>query len=481
LAEIIDNQRNPPRDTRGFRFEEQVRETLRLGLPATYVAIQAAILHAEERTSARSPPRPADVDFVVVGPNGLFLLEAKYAERVEGKLYGNWMFGGSEQGDAQSTLDSPGYKMKVNLTAASERIRRHFRQQVDPYQNARGLFVFPPGAQLAITSEIDGRPHETFDRGMQRLVRLPSLCETILKTPSPVSDRGGPPARSLHPEGVKAVAARFDAGTRPRPGLVDYEVLGEATFRQAPNGLSYGVFPLRHRFTGRRWRGRWYDLSALGERERDRFEEELRRHPRVLSALGEHPNVLPFHDFITDRPGHGYWVIEHHVDGEPLSHRLAAGGPLPLRTIAVGIAAGLRAVHEGGYVCRDLNPDSIWVERDTGRPLLTNFEIAKAIEGAPTVVGAGVDIGEGDYRAPEVRRGGLAIDARADVYSWGAVVFHVVTGERYRSAEMAGRLDRQDLPPKIAELVRQCLAPRPSDRPAGMDVVQGALRGWRDR
>jgi protein kinase-like protein/nuclease-like protein len=482
LADIIDNQRGAPRETRGFRFEEEVRETLRKGLPPTYVVVQAAILHADERTSARSQPRPADVDFVVVGPNGLFLLEAKYANRVEGKMYGNWMFGVPHAaGTAQSSLDSPGYKMKVNLTAASERIRRYFRQELDPYQNARGLFVFPPGAQLAITSDVDGRPHETFERGMLRLVRLPQLCEEIFKTPAPVTDKGGPPARSLHPDGVKAIAARFDVGTRPPPGLVDYEVLGEATFRRAPNGLSYGVFSLRHRFTGRPWRGRCYDLSALGERDRDRFEEEIRRHPRVLSALGDHPNVLPIHDFITDRPGHCYWVIEYPVDGELLSRLLDGGKTLPVRTIAGGIAAGLRAIHQEGYVCRDLNPEAIWIQRDTAKPLLTNFELAKALDGAPTVAGSAVDLGEGDYRAPEVRRGGLVIDARADVYSWGAIVFHVVIGQAYQSADMLSQLDRQDLPSKITELIRQCLAPRPSDRPSGMDVVHGTLRGWRDR
>jgi hypothetical protein len=483
VAHIVRNDWMKPGETKGFRFEDQVREGLRTGLPDTYQVLQQAVLEGRERTLSNARPRPGDADFIVAGPNGLFVLEVKYLDAVRGKLFGNWVYGRRDARpgdvDGQSALESPGFKLKVNLDAAGKRVKRRRAGALMPYNNGRGLFVFPPNAQLEIT-DFDGQARESFEHGMLRLVRLPRLCETILATPPPEVGKNGPPAPPLQPADVLEIIQLFDAGTRPDPSLVnDYRILGDGSFYVTPNGVAYGVFALEHTFTKRRWRGKWYDLSTLGDGDRQDFDARVRRHAEVLNAVGDHDNILAFHDVITNLPGAGLWVIEAHVEGDLLSTLLAAGAPPPARELARGIADALRAIHKRRFVCRDLGPGAVLVERGTGRPYLTSFELAKSAEASRTVLGPSVDLSEGDYRAPEVRRGAAEVDARADLYSWGAILFHVVTGQPFRTVEALPLLDRADLPPRMAELVRKCLAPFPSDRPAGIDVVLGAIRGWR--
>src|SRR5439155_15328891 len=164
-----------------------------------------------------------------------------------------------------------------------------------------------------------------------------------------------------------------------------------------------------------------------------RFEQEA----RSASALN-HPNILVVYDIGTHE-GAPYLVTEL-LDGETLRERLRDDS-LPQRKsleYAVQIGQGLAAAHERGIVHRDLKPDNIFVCRD-GRCKILDFGLAKLI--APEVRDAtisrlrsphteeGVVMGTAGYMSAEQVRGQNA-DARSDIFSFGAVLYEMLSGNR---------------------------------------------------
>src|SRR4029077_15941399 len=164
-----------------------------------------------------------------------------------------------------------------------------------------------------------------------------------------------------------------------------------------------------------------------------RFEQEA----KAVAALS-HPNILSIHDFGEDR-GIAYAVMEL-LEGETLRQRLGAAD-LPLRKaleFALQIAQGLAAAHERGIVHRDLKPENVFVTRD-GVVKILDFGLAKAPaaaasagqSGNPTVSPTlpGVVLGTVGYMSPEQVRGEAA-DHRSDLFSFGAVLYEMLTGKR---------------------------------------------------
>lgn len=159
-----------------------------------------------------------------------------------------------------------------------------------------------------------------------------------------------------------------------------------------------------------------------------RFKQEVRLARRVT-----HRNVA--RTFDTGEDGGERFITMEYVDGEALADRLAKQGKLPLGEaldLAGSICAGLAAAHAAGIVHRDLKPENVLVEQN-GRVVLTDFGMALTFEDAEgdTVVdGSNELVGTPVYMAPEQVEGRVDIDARADVYALGAMLYEMVTGER---------------------------------------------------
>jgi serine/threonine protein kinase/Tol biopolymer transport system component len=164
-----------------------------------------------------------------------------------------------------------------------------------------------------------------------------------------------------------------------------------------------------------------------------RFEQEA----RTIAALN-HPNILGIHD-IGAHDGAPFLVSEF-LEGQTLREKLKSG-PLPVRLVieyALGIAQGLAAAHEKGIVHRDLKPENVFVTRD-GRVKVLDFGLAKLVrpeESHETVVTLatpatlpGVVMGTVGYMSPEQVRGEPS-DARSDIFSFGAVLYEMLTGKR---------------------------------------------------
>jgi eukaryotic-like serine/threonine-protein kinase len=229
-----------------------------------------------------------------------------------------------------------------------------------------------------------------------------------------------------------------------------------------------------------------------------RFEQEA----RSIAALN-HPNIVAIYD-VGVQNGTSYLVMEL-LEGETLRERLERGA-LPVRKaveIGTQIAYGLAAAHERGIVHRDLKPENIFLTKD-GHVKLLDFGLAKdqsvaangsSGSGATVTMrtAPGVVMGTAPYMAPEQVRGEL-MDYRADVFSFGAVLYEMLSGKRAFSGdspvETMNAILKSEPPdidpagarisPGLDRIVRHCLEKNPADRfqsARDLTFALGALTG----
>ncbi len=238
------------------------------------------------------------------------------------------------------------------------------------------------------------------------------------------------------------------------------------------------------------------DRVADPDRRR-RFVQEA----KAASALN-HPGIITIHD-IAQHNGIDFIAMEY-VEGHTLDHLIQRRG-LPVGEAigyAVQMADALAAAHAAGIVHRDLKPANVVVAAN-GRVKVLDFGLAKLIDrvqlagdgDAPTMTlsgpatDRGVVVGTVAYMAPE-QASGAQVDARADIFSFGAVLYEMVTGRRaFHGDSPLGTLTavmreeptplRQllaDIPPELERVVTRCLRKDPERRWQSMADVKVALR-----
>jgi eukaryotic-like serine/threonine-protein kinase len=218
--------------------------------------------------------------------------------------------------------------------------------------------------------------------------------------------------------------------------------------------------------------GRTVAIKLLYSAHTDRFEREA----RAIAALN-HPNICTLYDV-----GPDYLVMEY-IEGAPLK------GPLPAEEaarLALEIAGALQAAHAAGIVHRDLKPANILITR-SGVKLL-DFGLAKvqpsaAEENTVTQTQAGQILGTAGYMSPEQIHG-VPVDARSDIFSFGAVLYEMLSGRRAFDGEtaiasMAAILhmepDPIEGPGELVRVVARCLQKTPSQRFQNMTELIAAL------
>ena len=214
-----------------------------------------------------------------------------------------------------------------------------------------------------------------------------------------------------------------------------------------------------------------------------RFEQEA----RAASALN-HPNILVIHDVGTEN-GSPYMVTEL-LQGETLRQRLDTTTIPPRKAIdyALQIARGLAAAHDRGIIHRDLKPQNLFITRD-GQLKILDFGLAKLMQPAiplqaeaPTMLAgadtaSGMVMGTAAYMSPEQVRG-QAADHRSDIFSFGAVLYEMLTGKpafrgdspietmnailKEEPAELSEA--NRNIPARLERVVSHCLEKNPDER-----------------
>lgn len=223
--------------------------------------------------------------------------------------------------------------------------------------------------------------------------------------------------------------------------------------------------------------------------------ERFRHEAKAASALN-HPNICTVYDFGEDA-GRAFIAMEY-LDGETLSARIKKG-PLPLDEvlkIAIAVVGALGTAHRKGIIHRDLKPGNVMLT-DTGAKLL-DFGLAKyerpVVANGDTITvltGEAQVVGTLPYMSPEQLHGG-EVDARCDIFAFGAVLYEMLTGrrafDRRSSSETIIAVDRDEPPPvrevvkevpeELEKIVLRCLRKQAADRYGSVAEIQGDLEFW---
>jgi serine/threonine protein kinase/Leucine-rich repeat (LRR) protein len=228
-------------------------------------------------------------------------------------------------------------------------------------------------------------------------------------------------------------------------------------------------------------------------------KERFLREARLAAAL-EHDHIVPIYH-VGEADGTPYLAMPL-LKGQSLDVRIKGKLKLPpheVIRVGIQIAAGLAAAHDKGLIHRDIKPSNLWVEPCPGEPWasalrafrikILDFGLARSSEADSGVTQPGVILGTPSYMAPEQARG-EKLDARADLYSLGVVLYRLATGELPLKGKdtmsmlmaLASRTPRPaheinpELPVELSALIMRLLSKEPEQRPASAQAVMQELQ-----
>jgi serine/threonine protein kinase len=206
-----------------------------------------------------------------------------------------------------------------------------------------------------------------------------------------------------------------------------------------------------------------------------RFEREF-----LAAKVLDHPNVVKAIEYC-GTPPHPFLVMEY-VDGESLGQRMERAGAYPeaeaVRIIGQ-VCEGLQRAHKQGLVHRDVKPDNILVTRE-GVAKLTDMGLVKDVDDALNLTKTGRGLGTPHYMAPEQFRNAKSVDVRCDIYSLGATLYAMVTGQipfenaspldcwmkKIKNEFPSPRELKRDLSERVDWAIRRAMSAEPDRRPA---------------
>ncbi|HTI14899.1 MAG TPA: FHA domain-containing serine/threonine-protein kinase [Dictyobacter sp.] len=216
------------------------------------------------------------------------------------------------------------------------------------------------------------------------------------------------------------------------------------------------------------------------------FVKRFVQEARSVAKLA-HPNIVQIHDFGPGEDDFTFIVMEY-VDGGTLKDRLNTALPVPEAVdYVVQAAEGLNCAHLNGIVHRDVKPANMLLRKDR-HLLLSDFGIAKILEGSMQLTHVGTGIGTPQYMSPE-QGTGQAVDRRSDLYSLGIVLFHCLTGRVPFAADNplsitikhvneplpVAMLTAEGVPVPIIQVVQKMTEKKASDRYQSAEEVIDAL------
>ena len=220
---------------------------------------------------------------------------------------------------------------------------------------------------------------------------------------------------------------------------------------------------------------------------RSEIKTRFLREAETAAQLN-HPNIVDIYA-VDEAEGIVYFVMAY-ITGDNLAKRLHEHGALGVeetRRTLRDVADALAYAHERGVIHRDIKPDNILIDSQSGRPMVTDFGIARAVsEGDSRLTATGIAIGTPTYMSPEQAAGERTIDGRSDLYSLGVLGYQMLTGEPPFIANSTPAIlvkhisetptpveqRRGDVPPDLARVVMTLLEKDPVNRfPSAAAVV----------
>src|SRR3954447_6606707 len=210
------------------------------------------------------------------------------------------------------------------------------------------------------------------------------------------------------------------------------------------------------------------------------------------AAQLSHPNIVPI--YTVDEQEQLVFFVMAYINGDNLAKRLHERGVLTTdetRRVLREVADALAYAHDRGVVHRDIKPDNILLDAASGRPMVTDFGIARAMDatGDSRLTATGMAIGTPAYMSPEQAAGDRAIDGRSDLYSLGILGYQMLSGEPPFTATSTPAMlvkhiserpipveqRRTDVPQDLARSVMMLLEKDPSNRFPTASALVAAL------
>ncbi len=227
------------------------------------------------------------------------------------------------------------------------------------------------------------------------------------------------------------------------------------------------------------------ELAFRGE-VRERFVREAQTAARL-----NHPHIVPI--YAVHEEGGLVCFAMALVKGESLAARIVRAPRPTFEEIAhllEQVADALAYAHACGVVHRDVKPDNVLIDKESGRAMVTDFGIARAAESGSRLTQTGIAVGTPAFMSPEQATGDREIDGRSDIYSLGVVGYLMLAGrlpfeatttpamlmKHVSETPMPIRAVRPDAPFVLVEILERCLAKRPQDRWDNALQLRDALR-----
>ncbi|HEX8942801.1 MAG TPA: serine/threonine-protein kinase [Gemmatimonadaceae bacterium] len=220
---------------------------------------------------------------------------------------------------------------------------------------------------------------------------------------------------------------------------------------------------------------------------RSEIKTRFLREAETAAQLN-HPNIVDIYA-VDEAEGIVYFVMAY-ITGDNLAKRLHDHGALSVeetRRTMRDVADALAYAHERGVIHRDIKPDNILIDSQSGRPMVTDFGIARAVsDGDSRLTATGIAIGTPTYMSPEQAAGERTIDGRSDLYSLGVLGYQMLSGQppflaNSTPAVLVKHISerptpieqrRADVPPDLARVVMTLLEKDPANRfPSANSVV----------
>jgi serine/threonine protein kinase len=229
---------------------------------------------------------------------------------------------------------------------------------------------------------------------------------------------------------------------------------------------------------------------ALKVLRQEALKDRFAREARVLATMA-HRHIVGYVDHGVAKSGE-LWLAMEWLEGEDLASRLERG-PLDMRdtmALARGVAQALGWAHERGFVHRDIKPSNLFLpDGDVDRVKVLDFGLARLVQEAEGFTQTGMLMGTLEYMPPEQAVDAKRVDARADIFSLGAVLYHCLVGHPPSTgATMSEILSsilrdkpppvrdvRTDVPIRLDELIGRMLSKDAMVRPANGAAVLAAL------